>query len=226
MPLTFLKSSGQVSCRMSLNLGLSVTDLETELTVAGGGRGWGDGIVREFGMDMCTLVYLKWITNKDPLVYLNIPTGITNKDNQQGYTNHWYNQMDNQQGPTGIFKMDNPQGAQELCSIQCGSLDGRVIWGRMDTCICVAESLCCPLETITTLFFHWLYPNMGFTGGSDGKESACNVGDPGLIPGSGRSPGEELGHPLLYSCLENSMDRGAWQATIHQVTKSWTWLSN
>ena len=48
----------------------------------------------------------------------------------------------------------------------------------------------------------------GFPGGSDGKEYACNVGDPGLIPGSGRSPGEGNGNPLLYSCLENPMDRG------------------
>ena len=47
----------------------------------------------------------------------------------------------------------------------------------------------------------------GFPGGSDGKEYACNVGDPGLIPGSGRSPGEGNGNPLLYSCLENPMDR-------------------
>ena len=52
----------------------------------------------------------------------------------------------------------------------------------------------------------------GFPGGSDSKESACNVGDPGLIPGLGRSPGEENGCPLQYSCLENSMDRGAWKA--------------
>ena len=50
----------------------------------------------------------------------------------------------------------------------------------------------------------------GFPGGSDGKASACNVGDPGSIPGSGRSPGEGSGKPLQYSCLENSMDRGAW----------------
>ena len=50
---------------------------------------------------------------------------------------------------------------------------------------------------------------MGFPGGSDGKESACNVGDQGLIPGLGRSPGGGHGHPLQYSCLENSMDRGA-----------------
>ena len=49
---------------------------------------------------------------------------------------------------------------------------------------------------------------MGFPVDSDGKESACNVGDPGLIPGSGRSPGEGNGNPLQYSCLENSMDRG------------------
>ena len=51
---------------------------------------------------------------------------------------------------------------------------------------------------------------LGFPGGSDGKASACNAGDPGLIPGSGRSPGEGNGNPLQDSCLENSMDRGAW----------------
>ena len=50
----------------------------------------------------------------------------------------------------------------------------------------------------------------GFPGGSDGKASACNAGDPGSIPGSGRSPGEGNGKPLQYSCLENSMDGGAW----------------
>ena len=63
-------------------------------------------------------------------------------------------------------------------------------------------------------------------GGSDGKESACNVGDLGLIPGSGRSSGEGNGNPLQYSCLGNSMDRGAWQATVHGVTTSRTRLSN
>ena len=54
----------------------------------------------------------------------------------------------------------------------------------------------------------------GFPGGSDGKESACNSGDLGLIPGLGRSPGEGNDYPLQYSGLENSMDRGAWQATV------------
>ena len=53
-----------------------------------------------------------------------------------------------------------------------------------------------------------------------GKESACNAGDPGSIPGSGRSPEEGNGNPLQYSCLENPMDRGAWGATIHRVSQS------
>ena len=53
-----------------------------------------------------------------------------------------------------------------------------------------------------------------------GKESACSAGDLGLIPGSGRSPGEGNGNPLQYSCLENPIDRGAWQATVHGVTKA------
>ena len=63
---------------------------------------------------------------------------------------------------------------------------------------------------------------MGFPGGSDGKESACNVGDPGSIPGLEKSPGERNGNPLQYSCLENSMDRGPWWATVHGVAKSWS----
>ena len=67
---------------------------------------------------------------------------------------------------------------------------------------------------------------LGFPGGSDGKESAHNVEDPGLMPGSGRSLGEVNGNPLQYSCLEYSMNRGAWWATVYGVTKSLTWLSD
>ena len=66
----------------------------------------------------------------------------------------------------------------------------------------------------------------GFPGGLDGKESAFNAGDPGSGPGLGRSPGEGNGNPLQYSCLENSMDRRGWQATVHGVTKSQTQLSD
>ena len=54
------------------------------------------------------------------------------------------------------------------------------------------------------------------------KASAYNEGDPGSIPGSGRSPGEENGNPIQYSCLENPMERGAWQAAVHGVAKSQT----
>ena len=66
----------------------------------------------------------------------------------------------------------------------------------------------------------------GLPCGLDGKASACNVGDPGSIPGSGRSPGERNGNPLQYFCLENSMDGGAWWVTVHGVIKSRTRLSD
>ena len=66
----------------------------------------------------------------------------------------------------------------------------------------------------------------GFPGGSVGKDSACIAGDLGSIPGSGQSPGEGIGNPLQYSCLENPMDRGAWWATVHEVAKSRTGLSD
>ena len=81
-----------------------------------GGGIWEEGIVRQFEMVMDTLLYLKWITNKDLTV------------------EH-----------------------KELCSGLCGSLDGRGVWGRMETCICMAESLPCSPETITTLFVNWLF---------------------------------------------------------------------
>ena len=65
----------------------------------------------------------------------------------------------------------------------------------------------------------YIHTYMGFPGGSDGKESACNVGDVGSIPESERSPGKGNSYPLQYSCLENSMDRRAWQATVHGVAE-------
>ena len=71
-----------------------------------------------------------------------------------------------------------------------------------------------------------VYSQVGFPGGSDSKASACSAGDPGSIPGSGRSPGEGNGNPLQDSCLENPMDREAWWATVHGVAKSWTRLND
>ena len=60
---------------------------------------------------------------------------------------------------------------------------------------------------------------VGFPSGSGGKESACDARDLGLIPGSGRSPAKGNGNPLQYHCLENPMDRGGWQATVHRVAR-------
>ena len=66
---------------------------------------------------------------------------------------------------------------------------------------------------------------IGLLCSSNNKESFWSAGDPGLIPGLGRSSGEGNGSPLQYSCLENLMDRGAWRATVHGITKSWTQLN-
>ena len=87
--------------------------------------------------------------------------------------------------------------------------------------VCIAALLQCvaiysikELELRILIEFHWA--------SLIGKESTCNAGDLGLIPGSGRSLGEGNGNPLQYSCLENPMDRGAWWATVYGITKSWT----
>ena len=75
-------------------------------------------------------------------------------------------------------------------------------------------------ERLATLVF------LGFPGVSASKETSCNAGDLGSRSGLGRSPGEGIGYPLQYSGLENSMDRGAWQALVQGVTESQTWLSD
>ena len=74
--------------------------------------------------------------------------------------------------------------------------------------------------------FHFHSSTKGFPGGSDGKEYARDAEDLGSIPGLRKSPGEENGDPLQYSCLENPMDRGTWWATVHRFPKSWTRLSH
>ena len=71
-----------------------------------------------------------------------------------------------------------------------------------------------------------LHSRASWVGGSISKQLACNMGYPGLIPGSGRSPGEGNDNPLQYSCLENPMDSGAWQATVHEVERAGHDFSN
>ena len=82
------------------------------------------------------------------------------------------------------------------------------------------------LISFQMLILSSLCTSAGFPGGSEVKVSACNEGDLGSIPGSGRSPGEGNGNPLQYSCLENPMVGGVWWATVHGVAKSQTRLSN
>ena len=104
-----------------------------------------------------------------------------------------------------------------VCVLQC------LISFFFFTCNCPVFPAPCIEETI----FSPLYLIYScFPGSSDGKNSACNAGDPGLIPGSGRSPGEGNGNPLQYYCLENLMGSGAWWATVHGVAKSQTRLSD
>ena len=86
--------------------------------------------------------------------------------------------------------------------------EGRGTLERADVHIIMADLHCC----------------LGFPDGSDSKETACNAGDTGSIPELERSPGEGNGNPLQYSCLENSMDRGALWATVHGVAQSRTRL--
>ena len=95
----------------------------------------------------------------------------------------------------------------------------KIYWSIVDLQYCISFGC-------TTKWLSYTYI-WGFAGGSDGKESICNAGDLGLIPGLGRSPGDGNGNPLQYSCLENSMDRGAWWATVHRVAESDTieWLT-
>ena len=82
------------------------------------------------------------------------------------------------------------------------------------------------MQWLSTLDIISLLLKKGFPGASDGRESACIAGDLGLIPGLVRAAEGEHGNPLQYSCLENPMDRGDWQATVLQVTKSQTPLSD
>ena len=115
--------------------------------------------------------------------------------------------MDNQQGPTVQHV--------ELCSMLCGSLDGRGVWGRIDTCICMAESFHCSPETITILVINYtpIRASLVVQQVKNPSGSAGDIKDMGSIPGSGRSPRGGNGNQLQYSCLGNPMDRGTWWAT-------------
>ena len=119
---------------MYLQNGNRLKDLENQLMVTRR-EGWGEGIVREFGINTYTLLYLEWITNKDLLQH------------------------------------------RELCSMLCGSLGGKGVWGRMDTCICMAEPLSCSPEIITTLLTGYT-PIQNKNLKSNKKEAICTIEKP------------------------------------------------
>ena len=151
---------------------------------------------------------------------------------------HSYTVSENVNGPGTIInsveiplklKIQLPYGpAVQLLGIY---LKKTLIW--KDTCTLMFTAV---LFTITKtreqpkwpMAEEWIkkFPNTGFPDGSDCEESACNAGHLGLIPELGRSPREGNGDPLQCSCLGNLLDRRAWRAIVHEVTESWTWLSN
>ena len=105
---------------------------------------------------------------------------------------------------------------EEKCPGELGSRNKRVLGGKKYYYVQSA------VQIKVSRILSMPYRSSSFPGSSDGKESACNEGDPGSIPGSGRSPGEGNGNPLQHSFLENPTDRRAWQAAAHGVAKSQT----
>ena len=132
---------------------------------------------------------------------------------------HWTARRSNQL----VLKKINPKNSLEQLKLQlqhfshvmqrADSLERTLILGKIQGKRRSQQQKIRWLESISNsmdMNLRKLREIWGFPGGSDGKESACNAGDPGLIPGSGRSPGEGNDSPLQYSCLEKFMDRGAW----------------
>ena len=119
---------------------------------------------------------------------------------------NWKNK-ETQHTPMRMTKMQNSLSTK--CWGGCGAT------GALIHCWWECKWVQLPWKTVWQLIFE---------GGSDGEESACTAGDPGLIPGSGRYPGEGNGNPVQNFCLEHSVNRGAWRTTVHRVTKSQTWL--
>ena len=120
----------------------------------------------------------------------------------------------------GIFK-ESHVNMYELYPPACLWIGDDMSWAKPHLPLVSCDQWTKNAFNIFDLIFSW-----GFSGGSDGKESVHEAGDPGLIPGLERSPGEGNGNPLHCSCLENSMDKGVWWATVRGVTKSQAGLSN
>ena len=116
-----------------------------------------------------------------------------------------------------VTKSCNPMDCSPPGSSVHAFLQARILeW------VAISLSNICVYVHTYTLMYIYVYIYMSFNDGSGSKESACNAGGTALIPGLERSPEGGHGNPLQYSCLEDPMDRGAWRATVHRVTKSQT----
>ena len=123
-----------------------------------------------------------------------------------------------------LYRLGDKQYPQHSPRMQC--LSSILVWAlQRNRTNLICTHMCMYIYTyVYEHIYIYIYVCMGFPGGSDGKKSAWSAGNPSLIPGSGRSPGEGNGKPLQYSCLENSMDRGAWWATVHgsqRIRQDW-----
>ena len=127
-----------------------------------------------------------------------------------------------------VSNSSRPQGLQPTRLLRPWDFPGKRTGMGCHCLLLVGQAIHIYIERQTDIHssFQGTMVCFSFPGGLNSKEYACNAKAPSSIPGLGRSPGERNGYPLQYSCLENSMDRGAWWATVHGVTKSGTWLSN
>ena len=134
-----------------------------------------------------------------------------------------------------LWEAFKPVPVSFFCQSRSTPLVSEIRCSRCKLCLPYLHKSCLPrslvpftgewcLETKVWLLDVFTGPGMSLYLATIGKESSCSAGD--LIPGSGRSPGEGNSFTLLYSCLENSMDQGAWWATVQGITKNQTWLSD
>ena len=190
-----------------------------------------------------------WVTEQQQLILLNSRTQTQNSLCQNGQhlfqtswdLNLWFNEYSGLSSSLKyVGKSKNGEASSWGSFAGSPNCSGQPATSALDA-LSWPHLRPTPTKSTPYSYFHGVFLVLNFTsvslclnslnckdfpGDSDGKESTYNVGDLGSIPELGRSPRGRNSNPLQYSCLKNSMDRGVWQATVHAVVKSWTWLSN